>query len=155
MYMMKLMSKETITSELYYINVSEKVREKILNLYELYKENTADNLKNISELAEEILRELFNPFGAYKETMIPYTFFQSSLGKIIIAIMNNNLEKVYTIQDLIEISKTEDRPNGYSKQYIGQEIKRNSLIATFVNGRWEITEDELNRYLKLKGLDRK
>jgi hypothetical protein len=149
---MKLPNRQEFINDLNLINNSE-IRDKLIGLYDAYVDVSKDRL-DLYERLKDILNLLFNPYGLSTEACVPVSFFSNSIGQLAVAIMYDTSEKTYTVQDLIELSKTASRPGGYSKQYIGQEIKAGKIKATWINGRWEITEIEIKKYLTEKGISK-
>lgn len=133
---------------------SKDIQDKLLKLYD-YKDITSNSKKNdldLFTLINEIMTELFNPIRTFNEPMIPFSFFQTNVGRFIVAAMSDIDNRMYSINDLIGMTKTKERPNGYTYQYLAQEIKAGRLKASKNNGRWEISHSEVERFLRAKGL---
>ncbi|WP_315069315.1 hypothetical protein [uncultured Clostridium sp.] len=113
------------------------------------------NSKNRSEeeiykIAISMLAKLFNPLQLYSEPIIPLSFLETNIGKTLLSIINENENRVLTIKDIVEMSKTQNNKKGYSYQYINKEIKEGRLTATMYNGRWQITYEDAITFLKKK-----
>lgn len=146
------MDRELFISELETIK-SKDLKEKLLKLWQLQIEYINDNnLDEKFQLAYGIIKDLFNPEGVSKDTSIPLSFFEKEIGKLIIASMSCINAKLYTIGEVIEKTKTEERPNGYSFQYICQEIKSGRLKGIKEGNRWVIPHIEVQKFLKYKGI---
>lgn len=147
---MKLPEREVFVEELQDIK-NEEIKQKSLILYD-----SIISFENIGQkqlqLADQIIEGLFNSQNLYYEPIIPLSFFQTSLGKLILIVLNDESEQNYTINALIELTKTKDKPQGLTKQYISQEIKAGRLKAIKESGVWKIPSGEAKRYLAEKGL---
>lgn len=132
----------------------DELKENLIEIYELNNldHNTKEDNLEIANLIQGVLNKLFNPRGLYKEPMIPFSFFETRIGKSILTALGTLDNRMYTINDLISMTETEEKPEGYTYQYISQEIKAGRLEATKDSGRWVISYPEVQRYLKSKGL---
>lgn len=131
----------------------ENLKDKFILLYDSAKA-VGNKEIDTNELIQECLNLLFNPNAAYKETLIPMSFFQSAIGKLMLSILNESNERFFTISELVNLTKTKEKPEGFTIQYITQEIKANRLKAVkdSYRKRWIISESEVNRFLKSKGI---
>lgn len=125
------------------------VKEKLLMMYDKLK-GLSDADIDLYKTIKEVMEAIFNPYGISKDTAIPLSFFDTALGAFIITVLNEKRERYYLINDIIEMSKTEKRPKGYTRQYIKQEIDAGRLKATKENGRWIIAANEAIRFIKGK-----
>ncbi len=133
---------------------SKDVQKKLLELYnrnEIITDSKEHDLKTFS-LIKDIMIDLFNPTGSFNEPLIPFSFFQTAIGRVVISAMGGMDNRRYTIIDLIEMTKTPERPKGYTQQYLIQEIKDGRLNATKEGRIWLVPHSEVERYLKAKGI---
>ncbi|MEG1482914.1 MAG: hypothetical protein RSA57_03850 [Cetobacterium sp.] len=131
------------------------VEEKLVKLYER-NENIIYSKENDLEtysLINNIIADLFNPTGVFSEPMIPLSFLETSIGRVIISALSDIDNRMYSINDLINMTRTAERIEGYSYQYLSQEIKAGRLKASKDNNRWTIPHAEVKRYLKTKGIE--
>lgn len=135
-------------------NYSNGTQEKLIRIFEVSKKtnNFKENDLELYSLIEEVFNEIFNPNKVYLEPLIPLSFFKGTLGSFLINLLNEMENRLYTVGELVELTKTEDRPNGYSYQYISQEIRSNRLNAIKDGNRWLIPNTEVRRFLNNKGL---
>lgn len=127
----------------------ENIKDKVLKLYNhiLGKEE----VPNVNVIVKETLADLFpNRFSS--EVMIPLSFHDTLIAKLLFSIMYCQQEKMYSMQELIELTKTDEKPLGLTRQYLGQEIKNKNLKAEKKGNRWLFKESEVNRYLAKKGI---
>lgn len=137
--------KEELMKEIKVIDNLE-IRETILALYNHVSENVS--IESPTQTAENLLKSLFpSPFTT--DIMIPYSFHQTAIGKLIFYCIYN-LEKYYTMNELIEFTKNEEQPKGFTRQFLGQEIKSEKLKGIRSGGRWLFTEKQINDYLTFK-----
>lgn len=130
---------------------SEPIQEKLLKLYEIYATDSKEDLES-TILMDDILNCLFNPTGIYKEPMIPLSFLKTTVGRVVVSVMGDKDNRMYTINDIIAMSKTEQRPLGYTHQYLSQEIKAGRLKAVKDGSRWMLPHSEAIRFLRSKGI---
>ncbi len=130
------------------------IQEKLLKLDKINRTKTYSKEEdlNISSLINDVMMELFNPLNLFDEPIIPFSFFETNIGRTILTAMSDIDNRLYTIPDLIYMTIDKDRPQGYSNQYISQEIKSGRLKAIKDGGRWLITHSEVQRFLKSKGI---
>lgn len=118
-----------------YDNLKNKKRSSVSHVY---KNN--DNIEIITKV-KSILNDLFNPYKISNEPMIPFSFFQTLIGKVIMSAISENVD--YTVTDLATMT-------GLTSQYINQEIKSGRLKASKDSGRWLIPAYEAERFLSYK-----
>lgn len=137
-----MVSKKSYISEIETIKTSEKCKEKLIFLYDVYLgKQTCKSIKNeIKAVLEEIFKSDYS-----KEIMIPYAFLETSVGIVLFTLQYNGEEKLYNTKDLIELA-------GFSKQYIHQQIT-DKVIKSHKdsNGNYFFYESEVMDYLRLKG----
>jgi|GEM_PF-1622927 len=99
---------------------------------------------NAAFIADKIITELFGTL--YNEPLVPWSFYNTEIGKAILQAKFNIGIVFYNVAELCELT-------GYSKQYIGKEIKRENIKAE-IHGKktFFFREDDVNDYLKKKGL---
>ncbi|MBN1040256.1 hypothetical protein DVW12_16330 [Clostridium botulinum] len=108
--------------------------------------------EEIYYLALNIIEELFNPLQIYKEPLIPLSFLQSNIGKTLLDVINVSDNRVISINDVVEMSKTETNKKGYSYQYINKEIKSGKLKGIKHNGNWQIQYKDAVKFLEKKNI---
>lgn len=130
----------------------QSVKELLLELEECYLgANTKKrNKEYVYKLSLKIIQELFNPYNLYSEPLIPISFFKTTIGKTLISILYEEEERVLTIQDIVNMSKSKDKPKGYSYQYINNEIKLGRLKAERYHGRWVINIEDAKTFIESK-----
>jgi hypothetical protein len=109
------------------------------------------SLPNAKPLCLEVLANLFTPKYT-TEVLIPLSFHDSTIATVIYSILYGTDEKTYTVNDIIERTKTKNKPKGLSKQYLKQEINAGNLKGQKKNGYWSFDESQVNEYLKTKEL---
>lgn len=140
--------KADVIKELSEVN-DAKLKKDVLELYEhLLGTKTVENAK---DKIEDVLRRMFkNQYS--KDVYIPLEFcINSSVAKVLFNILYAD-EVLYSTLELMELSITKDYPNGYTRQYISQEVKNGRLSAIKKGGSLFFTEREVNRYLIGKGI---
>lgn len=124
-------------------------RDKLEMLYDHLK--GYKNIDTPNNLVKEVINKLFiSPFN--DKALIPMEFIESPIGVVLFSILFGMKEKTYTIQDLVEFTKTPEKPNGFTKQYIGLEIQAGNLKATKINNRWTFQESDVTEWLIKKEL---
>lgn len=126
----------------------------LLSLYDhLAGHKLLDNPQAAVGLA---LKRLFPPGYMTDEILVPYSFHFTVLGQVIFGVMyGSNVGKLYTVNELIELTKTNERPKGYTKQYIYQELRDKDGFFSgraIYKGAWYIPEVVVMEFLKLKGI---
>lgn len=115
-------------------------------------------LDDPQEAVELALKGLFPPGFMMTEITVPFSFHFTPLGQVIFGVMyGSNVDKLYTVNELIELTKTDERPKGYSKQYIYQELRDKDGCfygRAIYKGAWYIPEVVVMEFLKLKGIKR-
>lgn len=133
---------------------SDDIQERLLQLYN--RNETISNSKkedlNTFFLIKGLMIDLFNPTGSFLEPLIPFSFFQTAIGRVVMSAMSGMENRKYTVNELIEMTKTPERPKGYTSQYLIQEIKDGRLKATKEGRIWLVPHSEVERYLKAKGI---
>lgn len=145
---MLIPDKNIYLNEVYKFNSAE-LKDKLTNLYDHLQ--GVIHLEDANTVVKEVISELFNTSYS-KDVLIPLNFLESSVGVVLFKIMYGMNDKLYTVKELIELTKNPEKPNGYTRQYIKAEIDRGNLKATLKNNNYFIEESEANRYLKTKGL---
>lgn len=132
----------------------DETKDKLLKLYEY--NNIENKLRlfdqDIEELINKVLNDIFNPLGFFKEPVVPFSFFKTVIGKEILAAMTDMENRTFTINELIELTKTKERKEGYTFQYISQEIKIGRIKAYKKFNRWIIPYKEVKMFLKAKNI---
>lgn len=127
----------------------EEIRQKLEKIYKHLL--GAEKIEKVNNFTKEVIEDLFyNKF--YSEVMIPLSFHETVIGKAIFTVMYSDQERMFTVNEIIELTKTTEKPDGYTRQYIGQEIKDERLKACKKNNRWVVAEEDLNEYFASKGL---
>lgn len=140
---------EELLKETNQLNLSKEVEDKIIQVYNFCKGFKETEIENIDEFIKDILKNIFNS-NFTSDIMIPFDFINTNIGKILFYAKFGIEEELYSIKDLIELSKTPERPKGFTKQYIKQEIDAHRLKAFKRSYRWYITKAEVNRFLEKK-----
>jgi hypothetical protein len=130
----------TILEEMKADNFDENLKNKIIRLYNSLTGALNEEISN-EDLAMEIMNELFNPYGFYKELMIPFSFYRTSLNSLIVSAFDISIkDDFYTVGDLVALT-------GKSKQFINKEIKLEKIKAIKEAGRWKISREEGNKFI--------
>ncbi|MBU5228112.1 hypothetical protein KQI36_15880 [Clostridium senegalense] len=131
---------------------NDSVKEKLIMLYNQTQEQSNDSCYSI---LDDILGKLFNPYGLIEneQITIPISFYKTEIGKIILNSMSYSQNEYYTVTEFIDLTKTKEKPDGYSKQYIIQEIKAGRLKGNKDSSRWIIYKSDAVEYLKSKGIE--
>lgn len=120
-------------------------------LYELYDHLLGTKkIKNAKMAVKSILSEMFKTQYS-SETNIPLKFLDTSVGKVLFGILFGTDEKMYIVNDIIQLTVSDKRPKGVSRAWLAKEIKEGYLKGTYQNGRWTFTESEVDEYLELRG----
>lgn len=115
--------------------LSDKDFETLFKAYE-NRDNSIDN----GLIADEFINKMFG--SLYTETLIPWNFFDTEIGKVILKIKYDYEDnRTYTIKDITRIIDK-------SKQFVGQEIHSGKLIAYKKDGKVTIYKQDLDNYLK-------
>lgn len=148
------MNEELFLSEIEQIK-DESIKEDLLNLWNIQVKSYDGVVDEKFELANKILNALFNPESMSNDTNIPLSFLNKEIGKLIMSSMTSVNSKLYSVNEVVELTKTEDRPSGYSVQYIIQEIRSGRMKAIKKGNRWFLQHSELKKFLEYKGLNNK
>lgn len=144
---MVIPDKSVFIKEVEEITDSKETREKLIKLYD--HSTGYEKTNNANKLIHEVLKELFgDKFSA--DPVIPYKFLGTNIAKVVFSIMYNLNENLYSMEDLIELAKAEIRPEGYTRQYLGQEIRDGKLKGTKKGKVWWFTEEEVREYFDKK-----
>jgi hypothetical protein len=127
---------------------SEKAREQLVDLYEHLLGTKI--LINANKVVKEVLTEMFQINQFSKEVLIPLNFHDTLIAKVLFPIMYGQEEKLYTIADIIEMSKA-FRPKPFTKEWLSQEIKEGNLKGTFKSKRYHFTQSQVSDYFELRG----
>lgn len=126
--------------------VQNDVVEKINELYQVYKmldSNKEIEFDNIQSQIDDILEKLFkNQYS--NELMIPYSFLNSEIGKVLFTIKYSNTEKVYTSTEVAEML-------GCSLQYIAKLVKEDKLKGHKKTGRNYFFESDVIKFMESQG----
>jgi hypothetical protein len=137
-------------------NLDEVTKRILLSLYDHLAGHR--QLDDPQAAVEAALKRLFPPGYLTDEIMVPYSFHFTPLGQVLFGVMHgNNAGKLYTVNELIELTKTDERPKGYSKQYIYLELRDKDGCfygRAIYKGAWYIPEVVVMEFLKLKGIKR-
>ncbi|MBU3173256.1 hypothetical protein [Clostridium estertheticum] len=128
--------------------INVETREELIRIYNHLK--GYEKIVNINECLENVLREMFGKYTT--DIMIPYQFHKSMIGTVIFSVMYGMKEVTYTVKDIIQLTKTDKNPKGYTKQYVGQEIRDGNLKGNVERGRHVFVKEDVNKYLVTKGL---
>lgn len=105
---------------------------------------------NVGFLADKIVKNLSGGIFT-KEIMISWEFLQTEIGRALIKAKFEMGNDIYFTSDVADIT-------GYSKQFIGQEIKSGNIEYEKRKGIIFFRESSLNRYLtkkKINALEKK
>ena len=127
------------------------LQQRILGIYDhvvFFKE-----YENPRTSAISVLKELFDPCGLNNDTQIPLSFIlESNIGKIIFQAINNG-EKLYSIAEILELTKTDAKPEGLTKSLISKDIKKGNIKGIKKGKSYYFPSTEVKRYLKSKGIN--
>lgn len=131
-----------------------KTKEKLFSLYEHLK--GIKKLDNKRELLKEVFSSLFSFNIISTSILIPYEFLDTNIGKVLFLLFYDfeSEEKKYTVADLILMTKSDEKPKGFSKAYISKEIAAGNLKGTINNGRYYFSTSQINNYLERKGFNK-
>jgi len=108
--------------------------------------------EKIGGITKEVLKQLFeNKFTP--QVLIPLEFLDTAIGKVIFTAMFNYSDRTYTVRELIEFTKTPEKPKGLSKAQISQDFASGKLKGEKKGNRLIFTESQVNDYLISKGYD--
>lgn len=105
---------------------------------------TEKNSVNSGFLADKIVGSLSGAFT--NETMISWEFLQTEVGRALVKAKFEMSNDIYFISDISDIT-------GYSKQFIGQEIKANNIEYEKRKGTVFFRESAVNKYLFKKKIN--
>lgn len=127
-----------------------KIKKEVLSLYEHLLGTKA--IGNSKDSVAKVLKEMFkNQYS--NEVYIPMNFFiNSSIAKVLFNVMYMN-DVLYSTSELIDLTKSREKPNGYTRVYICKEVKSGNLKAIKKGRNYIFEENEVKRYLATKGLD--
>lgn len=121
------------------ITTPQAVKEKIMFLYQVVTSREIEDRDKVHSTANEILEILFhNPL--IEDTLIPLSFMNTAIGKILGQAKYGIAEKIYTVSEVAIIT-------GKSASRIHQEVGKR-LRAEKRKGATIIYESALNDYLK-------
>lgn len=100
---------------------------------------------NVGFLADKIVKNLSGGVLT-KEIMISWEFLQTEIGRALIKAKFEIGNDIYFTSDVVDIT-------GYSKQFIGQEIKSENIEYEKRKGIIFFRESSLNRYLSKKKIN--
>lgn len=107
---------------------------------------TGESKEINSLLIENIIKDIFNNESYCTDIMVPWSFFDTEIGKALIRAKLNYEEKnIFFVKDIEKIT-------GYTRQYISQETKAGNLIGEKRGGKVVYKEKDLNEWLVKKGL---
>lgn len=109
-------------------------------------------IENVASVIYGVLAELFPKNMYFKEVFIPLDFHKTIMGRVLFSILYGIEEFSYTINDIIEFSKTERNQKGYSKQYLKQEIDHGRLKGEKKDGVWRFTQSQVADFLGAKNI---
>jgi len=118
--------------------------EDFIKLYDMA--NSYENYSNrdCAELADKIISYTFSN-GVSSEIMIPWSFFNTDLGLVILKAKYGYSNMPYFISDIVELT-------GFSKQYIAREASKGNIKGIKKDGTWIFAPDDVNEYLEKKGI---
>lgn len=141
--------REQFIKEVEAITSKENTREKLMQLYDHIKGYA--RCENPNKIVEEVLSDLFGGKFA-TDILIPFNFYKTDIAKIIFSIIHDSIDRLYSMKDLIEFTKTEEKLKGYTRQYLNHEIRDGRLQGIKKGKMWMFTEDQINEYLITKEL---
>lgn len=99
-----------------------------------------DNSIDKTLVADKFINRMFG--SLYTETLIPWNFFDTEVGKVILKIKYDYEDnRTYSVKDVTRIINK-------SRQFVGQEIHSGKLIAYKKDGKVTIYKQDLDNYLK-------
>lgn len=119
-------------------------REDFETLFKFNIDTKGDNARVV--FCNELIKKMFGT--AYQEPLIPWSFFDTEIGKAVIKIKYDQSSDVFFVREIAEML-------GKTRQYINQEIKAGSLRAYKRCGNSVIYRGDLENYLKKRGIDEK
>ncbi len=126
----------------------DKIQKDLLDLYDHLL--GVKEIKSVQRFAKALLVTMFTPqYSA--EASIPLKFLDTGIGKVMFTILFGVAEKMYTINDIVQMSISEDRPKGVSKAWLNKEIKNGILKGTYQSGIWVFTQSQVDDYLARRG----
>lgn len=126
------------------------VRNKLLLLYNHFMKY--EKVKNVSRLVKEVLNDIFNYNGLSADPQVPLSFHFTAIGRVVFGVLYNQEERVYSVKELMEFTKTQEKPEGLSKGQISQDFSSGKLKGDKKGGRIYFNESQVNEYLVSKGL---
>lgn len=116
----------------------ERIKENLRSIYS----NILGKVSLESGFVKKVLKDLFpNPYT--EDILIPLKFHETLIGRMLFTVLYET-SKQYTVNELVQIT-------GHTKQYIGQELKSGKLKGEKINNRWVVNEENLKKYMELKG----
>lgn len=101
-----------------------------------------DNSSQVYEyVVNKIVQGLFG--GLFTQPLIPWNFLNTEIGKVIIQVKFGLNNEIYFINDLVQFT-------GYTKQFIGKEVKNGNIKMNRKHGIYYAYEKEVDEYLKMK-----
>ena len=136
----------TVNKESFFEEVKELEKTKKIdisdfeNLYKAYEKRSID--VNVRDLCSKIASDLF---GSYGEPLLPWSFIQSEVAKVLMCCYYGIRDKVYTVAELAELI-------GCTRQGIFYDINAGKLKSD-KRAKFDLLyESDINDYLKIKGL---
>jgi hypothetical protein len=140
----------SIDKSKYFEQVEQLVTNKSIpfeNFSKLYEIASSDNSNNAdsSFIVDKIVNLIFYS-GYGSEVTIPWSFFDTEIGKALLYVKYNlNIQDIYFVNDIADVT-------GFSKQYIVREASAGRIKGIKRGGNWVFLKDDVNNYLIKKDL---
>lgn len=129
---------------------NEDLQQRILDIYD--HEVFFREYENPRTSAIAVLKELFNPYGLNKDTQIPLSFIlESNIGIVIFQAINKG-EILYSIAEILELTKTDAKPEGLTKSLVSKDINNGNIKGIQKGKSYYFPSTEVKRYLNSKGI---
>lgn len=136
-----------INKKEYFLQVDEIIstcdikKEYFIILYDIYEGKNFIGSKD--QLVDHIIKSIFTSYYS-NEIMINYSFLKSPVGSVLIQVLFNVREHMYTLQEVSEMA-------GITKQAILKDVNNKKINGKKVGGIWLFTKKNINEYLEKRG----
>lgn len=142
-----------ISRELYFNQVKEILKannslnvKEFENLYSFYLNGADSNEIDKTLLCDIIVKKLFDS-SLYTSLLVPWNFLDTEVGKVLISVkFGQENSGIFFVSEVTELL-------GKKQQYISREIKEGKLRAYKRGGKVIIYRQDLDKYIRDKGLD--
>lgn len=114
---------------------------KLFDIVSGYEENSESVV-----LAEKIVKGIFSN-ALYNELMMPWSFFDTELGRAILKAKFGFMNTPYLVNDIVALT-------GFTRQHIAREAENGSLKGIKKGGTWLFTKEAVEEYLDKKNISR-